>query len=221
MCTITGERSGSRIWGLASSLLFILPLLPSRCKRTPALRSAGTSPSPSPGWAAPRTVPRHTADYGPGPYHPNKSVAVRRSALLQGMRSRMAVPIFSAPPRGRVTRPWRGRGGRARRGVAQTVVITPPFPDQPPVHVIEVEEPLHLRARRLFNEPSVRPGLLIRQELHRHGADGIRQPITSCGRRLERAAGRAAARSTVGRAAGRSRRCCAHAAARLLVRRSG
>jgi hypothetical protein len=49
--------------------------------------------------------------------------------------------------------------------------VPPPFPDQLAVDVVEVEEPLQLRTRRLLHQ-SLRCGLLISQKFHRHAADG-------------------------------------------------
>lgn len=58
-------------------------------------------------------------------------------------------------------------------GEAQTVVFPAPFPDQLPVHVVEVEEPLQFRTGRLLHEPPVRCSLLISQKFHRHAGSHL------------------------------------------------
>ena len=65
-----------------------------------------------------------------------------------------------------------GRRGahRPKLAISRPSLVQPPRPsatqrDQVPVDVVQVEEPLQLRAGRLFHEPSVRLGLLIRQKL--------------------------------------------------------
>src|SRR4051794_25349350 len=52
-------------------------------------------------------------------------------------------------------------------------MITTALTDQPPVLIVQEEEPLQLRTRRLLRERPVRLGLLIGQELHRHGAEPL------------------------------------------------
>lgn len=69
---------------------------------------------------------------------------------------------------------------RAQDNEPQMVGRRPTQRDQVPVHVVQEEEPLQLRPRRLLNEPPVRRRLLISQKFHRHPADGSRpSPATN------------------------------------------